>query len=133
MSHPDTAFVDFNPGVDELSALKVAIDSILTNHRLVHLGALMTDKDRTGGLEGDPGWIVERRDTGDAHPYYEKWPRWASFRALVDPDVYLIKHPECFMDAKTFFEVVNSFVDAYVIAYPDRKAEVETLLTPQLS
>jgi hypothetical protein len=128
MSHSKRPFVNFDPSVDRLAALKVAIDSILVDNRLDDLVELLTPDHRTGGLEGDPGWIVERKDRVDTHAYNEQWPEWASFRAFVDPAVYRIAEPECFLDRKSFLEVATPFLQAYARTYPVSETKIASLL-----
>lgn len=122
MSYFKEAFGGFAPHLDEDAAVKFALNVILMDHRLDELTKLLTDGDEIGGVEGVPGWIIERRDSGSSGElaYYSSWPPGVSFRAYVDPGEYELANPEFFMDESIFHQYVESGLKAYICANPDR-------------
>lgn len=113
------AFGGFKPHVDEDAAVKFAISIILMDRRLPELLHLLTDGDQAGGVEGEPEWIIERRDEDQGKVfYYENWPRNTRFHAYVDSDVYRLAHPDIFMDVAVFHNYVRKGLDAYLETNP---------------
>lgn len=99
-------------------AFKFALDCVLTYNRIEELSWLTTDGHRVGGVEGDPGWEIERRDSSSPidEPGYEAWPAWASFRAYVPQEECYLAHPELFMSGVYFYGRVCSALERYVRA-----------------
>lgn len=98
------AFGEFEPQRDPFAAVKFALSSAFLDDRLDELRALVTENHDTGGVSGEPGWIIERKDVDHSHEYYAAWPAWARFRAFVDPEMYELANPECFMDRASFLD-----------------------------
>lgn len=128
MDYFEEAFGGFKPHVDEDAAVKLAISIILMDRRLPELLHLLTDGDQLGGVEGEPGWIIERRDVDQSNVfYYENWPGSTRFHAYVDPDAYCLAHPDFFMDVATFHNYVRKGLNAYLEANPSDIALVQTM------
>ena len=66
MDYLQQAFGGMNPQADQDAAVKFALNAILMDARLRELSCLLIDGHDIGGVEGEPGWIIERRDTGPA-------------------------------------------------------------------
>lgn len=82
------------------------------DNRVQELVELVVDGSPFGGIEGEPGWMLERRDVTDEsnHTASHDWPAGARFKASVDEDAYRLQQPEYFILA----------IDAYVAAAPSR-------------
>lgn len=121
------AFNGFEPHRDEDAAIKFCLNAVLMDFRFAQLEVVMRDGANIGGMEGPPGWIIERRDEG-ATKGYEDWPEFARFRAFVDPDSYELAYPEFFCDKSTFEKFVRAAIRAYCNRHPDRSQEVASIL-----
>jgi hypothetical protein len=119
MDYFKEAFGGFSPESDIAAALKFGLCVLMLDNRTTELIRLVQGERNFGGVEGDPGWIIERREDGERIGY-ESWPSEARFRAYVDPDGYSLAHPEFFCDEKTFFSYVRDIVTAFVRRNPDR-------------
>lgn len=108
-----------HPDHDQDAALKFSLCVIALDKRMDELLRLIGGSGDVGGVEGDPGWIIECRDDEDVIGY-EKWPSEAQFRAYVAPEAYLMTYPEFYADRKTFFRYVASLVDAYKRRNPEQ-------------
>ena len=97
MDYFKAAFGVFAPHRDEDAAVKFALNVVLMDNRLQELAELVVDGNQLGGIEGEPGWMLERRDAadegGEAAAYPDR-PAGARFKASVDEDAYRIQHPE---------------------------------------
>ena len=124
------AFGDFKPQLDQDAAVKFVISIILMDERFDDLGCLLTDGHEIGGIGGDPGWIIERRDTGPSgdKPGYANWPDDARFHVHVDAKGYELAYPDMFMKENEFYEYVKKGLQAYIIANPLRTSEVTPLV-----
>lgn len=120
MDYFNDAFGDFDPQGDPQAAVKFIINSILMDDRLEELTCLLTDGHDIGSVEGEPGWLVERRDTGPSGdaPGYADWPADANFRVFVDPDIFELAHPEQYMKIDEFHSCVRKGIDVYLIRNP---------------
>lgn len=127
MDYFNEAFGGFDPRTDKDAAIKFCLDVILADRRFPDLDKLLPDTTTIGGMEGEPGWIIERRDEGETKGY-EDWPDFARFRAFVDPDSYELAHPEFFCDKHTFERFVGAAVRAYCHRHPERSCEVVPIL-----
>lgn len=119
------AFGGFSPQEDPDAAVKLCLQALAADHRLSRLAALLTEGSDIGGIEGEPGWLLERRDDGDMAPGYVAWPGGAKFRAFVDLDAYELATPERFYARSEFSRFVRAIVDAYIARYPDRADTLE--------
>jgi hypothetical protein len=86
--------------------------------RMDELRRLVEPGNRLGGVEGEPGWLIERREDGETLGY-ENWPHDAHYRACVDSNSYSLLVPELFVDRKTFFRYVAALVGAYKTHHPE--------------
>ena len=116
MDYLQQAFGGLNPQTDQDAAVKFALNVILMDGRLRELSCLLTDGHDIGGVEGEPGWMIERRDTGPAGelPYYSEWPMNARFHVHVEPTAYELACPDMFMAAYDFYRYVGRAMDAYL-------------------
>jgi hypothetical protein len=122
MDYFNDAFGGFRPDSDEDAALKFSLCVLALDNRMDELLRLVEGGGNFGGVEGDPGWIIERREDEDIVGY-EGWPADARFRAYVEPESYSLSHPEFYASRQTFFEYVGSLIGAYKRRNPER-AEV---------
>jgi hypothetical protein len=122
MDYFKTAFGGFAPHRDEDAAVKFALNVVLLDDRLQELAELVADGNQLGGIEGDPGWVLERRDVADEgnEAAYPHWPADTRFKASVDVDAYKLQHPEFFMSREAFMKYLVLAIDAYVAADPSR-------------
>lgn len=131
MDYFKEAFGGFSPPHDADGAVKFALNALLMDHRTDELVPLLTDGHDIGGVEGDPGWIMERRDVGESGnmPGYLNWPAGKYFRAHVDDDAFKLGFPEFFMDRDTFHKYVSMALRAYVQLNPEKLKRVSGVLS----
>lgn len=111
------AFGGLNPQTDQDAAVKLALNSILMDDRLQELSYLLTDDHEIGGIEGEPGWLIERKDTGSsAISYYAEWPKNTSFHVRVEPTAFELAYPDIFMSTSDFYHYVQMAIEAYLIS-----------------
>jgi hypothetical protein len=122
MDYFKAAFGGFAPHRDEDAAVKFSLNVVLMDNRLQELAELVVDGSPFGGIEGEPGWMLERRDVADEGNLaaYPDWPVGARFRASVDEDAYRLQQPEYFMSRDAFMKYLILAIDAYVAADPSR-------------
>lgn len=116
MNYLQEAFGGLSPQVDEKAAVKFALSIILMDDRLSELSQLLIDGHELGAVEGDPGWIIERRDSGPSgeHSFYANWPKNSNFHVHVEPKGYELAHPDMFMGAQEFHRYVCKAVEVYI-------------------
>lgn len=133
MDYLKQAFGGLNPQTDQDAAVKFALNVILMDGRLRELSCLLIDGHDIGGVEGEPGWMIERRDTGPVGelPYYSEWPTNAQFHVHVDPAAFELACPDMFMTARGFYSYVGRAMDAYLSENP-MEADVAHLIVSQL-
>jgi hypothetical protein len=124
MDYFNAAFGGFAPHHDEDAAVKFALNVLLMDNRLQELAELVVDGNRLGGIEGEPGWMLERRDVADEdnEAAYPDWPAGARFKASVDEDAYTLRQPEFFMNREAFMKYLVLAIEAYVVADSSRAA-----------
>lgn len=122
MDYFKAAFGGFAPHRDEDAAVKFALNVVLMDNRLQELAELVVDGSPFGGIEGEPGWMIERRDVADEENQaaYPGWPAGARFKVSVDEDAYRLQQPEYFMSREAFMKYLALAIDAYVVADPSR-------------
>lgn len=115
-------FSAFDPRTDADAAAKFALAAIGRGRarQLPDLAELMTEQSWLGGIEGEPGWSLERRDDGDTMPGYATWPDGAKYRAYVDPQAYVLPQPEVFYDRAGFHRLVASMLAEFEARNPDQ-------------
>lgn len=125
MDYLKAAFGAFAPHQDEDAAVKFALNVVLLDGRLHELVEVVIDGSKFGGIEGEPGWMLERRDIADEsnESAYPGWPPGARFRASVDEEAYELRYPECFMSRKVFLKYLALAINAYVAANSSRASE----------
>ena len=133
MDYLHQAFGGLNPQTDEDAAVKLALDVIFTDGRLNELSSLLTDGHDIGGLGGEPGWMIERRDNGTTGelPYYSEWPINARFHVHVEPSAFELAYPDTFMTAHDFYRYVEKAMDAY-LSENSMEADMAQLVVSQL-
>ncbi len=129
MDYLQTAFGGLDPQTDRDAAVKFALNVILMDARLHELSCLLIDGHNIGGVEGEPGWIIERRDTGPSGelPQYTNWPANTRFHVRVDPAAFELAYPDAFFEAPEFRRYVQKAVDAYLIGKPAEPGQAEML------
>jgi hypothetical protein len=133
LNYLELAFGGFNPQFDQDAAVKLALNVILLDERLSELASILTDGHEIGGLEGEPGWTIERRDTAHSGnmPGYANWPENARFRAYVDPRNFELGHANIFMDIELFHGYVRKAIEAYLVKNPS-KVDIANLVISHL-
>ena len=133
MDYLQQAFGGLNPQTDQDAAVKFALNVILMDGRLRELSCLLIDGHDIGGVEGEPGWMIERRDTGltGELPYYSEWPMNARFHVHVEPSAFELACPDMFMTAHDFYRYVGRAVDAY-LSGNSIEADLAQLVVSQL-
>ncbi|MDR5777785.1 MULTISPECIES: hypothetical protein [unclassified Caballeronia] len=126
MDYFKEAFGGFNPQLDEDAALKFALDVVFADHRLRDLIRVISFEQGVGGIEGEPGWMIEHREEKDINGY-EEWPKNATFRSRIDPEFYSLAHPEFYCDGSTFRRYVEAISDVFAVRHPERKQELDLL------
>ena len=120
----------FQPHRDEHAAIKFSLREVLSEDRIADLMSLSEDAHKIGGIAGEPGWLIERRDSAVAEGAkgYELWPHWACFRATVDPDSFLLAYPEQFMSGEYFYSYLCEVLESYIRAVGAETDAAATLL-----
>lgn len=133
MDYLQQAFGGLNPQTDQDAAVKFALNVILMDGRLRELSCLLIDGHDIGGVEGEPGWMIERRDTGPAGelPYYSEWPMNARFHVHVESSAFELACPDMFLAAHDFYHYVARAMDAY-LSGPSIEADMAKLIVSQL-
>jgi hypothetical protein len=107
------AFGEFAPRSDKDAAVKFCLNLLIADERWNDLIDLLSADSEIAGIEGDPGWILERRDQGANQAGYSKWPEYARYRVFVDPEGYCFASPQAYYDGPTFHRYVRLIVHAY--------------------
>lgn len=95
------AFGPYDPENDPLFAAKLIVAVMVADGHAGMLAALLDGASDCETIEGEPGWVLERRGPSD------DWPDGREFRAFLPPDVIASAHPEVFVGRATltgFFE-----------------------------
>jgi hypothetical protein len=118
----DNVVSRFDPRVDPDGAAKFALSAICRGRarQMPQLIQLLSEGASLGGLEGEPGWSLERRDDGNTMPGYAAWPPGAKYRAHVDPETYRLPQPEVFYDRAGFHALVGAMLDEFEAGHPDQ-------------
>jgi hypothetical protein len=128
VTYMNDAFGAFAPHTDKDAAIKFSLSIVLADERLDDLIKFLSTNSQTIGIEGEPGWILKRRNE-HGKTAYAGWPRDAAFRAYVDPSSYILTFPEAFYDQATFYRFVRVAMGAYIARHPDRKTSVDRVLS----
>lgn len=108
------AFGQYDPLGDPDVGAKVALEAIGRTDSLADLTSLFAENSRVGGLEGDPGWTIERRrPLGSTAPGYKDWPGEAEFRVFVDPGAMALTHQERYYRGSDLLPLVHALAGAY--------------------
>ena len=127
MDYFNEAFSGFEPHLDRQAAAKFALNALMMDDRVERLLLLIKPRSSISAVEGDPGWLLERRDTEAPEQGYERWPADAVYRAAVDPEAYALTYSEAFFDEVQFVGLVRRALVAYFQRQPQRKAALEDL------
>jgi hypothetical protein len=120
----NAAFGEFSPQSDSDAAAKFSLNVLMMDDRMDRLIDLLTPHSEIGGIEGEPGWLLERRDADTSPAGYEKWPASATYRAYVDSESYSLKYPEAYYKAEQFLELVRQALHAYFARNPQKRFEL---------
>lgn len=109
------AFGGFDPRRDKDAALKLLLDALAADHRLEDLADFMRPTSTLEGIEGEPGWRLERHEGGG------RGSENATFRASVDPAAYALKHPVFDCAGETLARYVHSIMTIYGERHPPQE------------
>lgn len=131
MDYLQQAFEGLNPRTDQDAAVKLPLNAILMDVRLQELSCLLIDGHDIVGVEGEPGWIIERRDTGPAGelPYYSEWPVDTRFHVHVEPAAFELAYPDMFMKAHDFYSYVERAMNAYLTGSSTEVEAVQSIIS----
>lgn len=115
MDYFNIAFGGFEPQKDQDAAVKFALNCLVNDEMLEALESLLAPESQVGGIAGEPGWMIERRDTDSNDTSNIKWPTNSAFRVFVDPDVFELAAPEFYMDRQSFKKYVKAVINAYIM------------------
>ena len=128
MDYFKAAFGGFHPQTDPDAAVKFCLQALAADHRLEELAEFMTEGADLGGIEGVPGWLLQRRDDNDRAAGYADWPPGAKFRAFVDPEQFRLAEPEQYYSRTTFQPFVEAIVQTYVSQHRGHTEALRPLL-----
>jgi hypothetical protein len=124
MTYFNAAFGGLNPRNDSDAAVKFILNAILMDGHFEGLARLLPEGSPIGGIEGEPGWTLERRDAASFdNPAYAAWTPNSQFRAHVDPMGYELEHPEFFMDRATDNRYISAAMTCYLDKNPTRASD----------
>lgn len=104
MDYFKKAFGGFDPQRDEDAALKLILEALAADHRLEDLSRLMRAEPEIHGVEGEPGWLLERLDEPEGG---------SVFRASIDPAAYHLAHPSFECSSHTLTSYMTLIQKAY--------------------
>jgi hypothetical protein len=130
MDISEAAFGFSHPQQDPDAAVKFALSAIGrgTGRQFPDLARLLTEGQRMCALEGEPGWLLERREALIAPQAFISWPATAQFRSYVDPQAYVVAYPEGFNSKTEFHALVRQLVAAYLQLNPERADSVRAVV-----
>jgi hypothetical protein len=128
MGYFKEAFGTFAPHTDRDAAVKFILDLVLADDRLDDLANLLSISSKIGAIEGEPGWILERRKDHAIQSAYSAWPQYAGYRAFVDPTGYRLAFPQSFYTVQTFHQYVHAAVNVYVKHRPEHADAANNVL-----
>ena len=102
MSPYPEAFGPFDPENDPDFAIKLIVAVMVADGHEAMLAALIDGTGEFETIEGEPGWVLERRNPSD------DWPSGLDFRARVGPEIMASGFPEVFVE--------RSRLEAYLYA-----------------
>lgn len=116
-TYPDI-FLGLQPQKSPTAAIEFALLCATADNHIDLLRFVATDGHKFAGVQGQPGWLIERRDSSSPSgaPGYESWPVWASFRAYVEPEGYLLAHPEVYLGGEEFYGYLCKVLESYIRA-----------------
>ncbi|UOO87652.1 hypothetical protein [Neisseria arctica] len=79
-------FRDLEELLNEDAAIKFALSCLIENERFTELEELLREQSCLGGVEGEPGWLIERRNLHDQNGY-EHWPQEAQLIKMTETDI----------------------------------------------
>ena len=122
------AFGLFEPHRDRDAGSKLVLESLFTTNRLDDLAELLRSGSSLGGLGGEPGWVLERRDEGNDAPGFASWPDGARYRTFVDGEALALATPERYYGRDEFHQLVRAILNAYTPTRPEAKTEIRKIL-----
>ena len=120
MTYLNDALGAFHPQVDQDAAVRFAVSILFSDKRFTELSYLLTEGHEIAGVEGDPGWLIERRDLDRSgeHSKYAEWPKNMQFHVNVDPNLYELAYPDMYLEKKEFYRYVGQALSVYAAHYP---------------
>lgn len=117
--------------IDQDAAIKFALGIIIKDERLRELSCLLTDGHEIGAVEGVPGWVIERKDTGSSGdmPGYVDWPKNSYFHVYVEPSEFELPHPHMFLGKDEFHCYVRKAIEAYVAKNPSNIDDAKSVIS----
>jgi hypothetical protein len=101
-------------------ALRFCLDEIFLSRRFDDLEELLDDASETAGIEGDPGWRLERLEGSAARPLY---------RAAVDAEAGVFRDDTiCIADERTVARMARSMFDE-LFDVTGKKVDVRRAIT----
>ncbi len=98
---------EFAPQEDLDASVKFALNEIFSANRLKVLADLIGSDGELGAVEGEPGWILEKRIFEyDGVEEHIAWPKDAEFFAHVNPESYQLKYPTFYMTRSQLYEYI---------------------------
>lgn len=119
----------FEPHSDKDAAIKFILNILMMDKGMDRLIELLDASQEVGCIEGEPGWELERVEENDRGLVgYSDWPRWAYFRAFVDPDSYELITPEAYYTAEDFKSIASQAVNAYLSVHTEERGKLDALV-----
>lgn len=109
------AFGRFAPREDADAVVHFVLDLAIRDGRIAQLSALLDPNSKVGALEGDPGWLIERRDWAEDTA---GWPPTADFRVWVDPRGFEFATQERKLSRAEFAATLRALTSAYLSEHP---------------
>ena len=106
------AFPRFSPS-DLDAAMVFCLDVAICHNQANMIMQLIDPASNLGGVEGDPGWIIEKRRDKNSPEYYDSWPTWAAYRVFLDPQAFEVDHPEYYAIEDEFLRCWETLLSAY--------------------
>lgn len=123
MDYFQIAFGGFAPHRDEDAAIKLILNELLMDTSFDATSKMLAETDDVAGIEGDPGWTLEKRGPSD-----KNWPINAQFRAYVDPESYELAFPEFYMSRDLFKRYMSVATQALLRVNPNAEPLVKGVL-----
>lgn len=108
-----TVFPAFFSSDNRHAAMQFSIDALIRNGQIPHLALLLDSSSRIAAIEGDPGWVIERRKSLVNSTAYASWPDDAMYRVFLEPEAYGVSYPECYASERESQTCLSTLLTAY--------------------